>query len=78
MEHPLINDIGNLSQDEIMTKINELRRKQNWAMRTNHELARQIGMAIETFQNRYQAIQDDQDKRAKDSGRDYSDRIDVS
>jgi hypothetical protein len=78
MEHPLINDISGLSQDELMTKINDLRRKQNWAMRTNPDLARQIGMAIESFQNRYRAIQEEQDRKAKDSGRDYSDRIDVS
>ncbi len=78
MEHPLINNIDDLSQDEIMTKINELRRKQNWAMRTNPDLARQIGMAIESFQNRYRAIQEQQDLKAKASGKDYSDRIDVS
>ncbi len=61
-----------------MTKINDLRRNQNWAMRTKPDLARQIGMAIESFQSRYRAIQEEQDRKAKDSGRDYSDRIDVS
>jgi hypothetical protein len=78
MEHPLINDIGDLSLDDLMIKINELRRKQNWAMRHNPDLARQIGMAIETFQNRYRVMQDEQDRRSKNHGRDYSDRIDIS
>lgn len=78
MEHPLITDIGDLSLDEVMAKINDLRRKQNWAMRHNPDLARQIGMAIETFQNRYCDMQAEQDRKIKDAGRDYSDRIDIS
>lgn len=75
MEHPLINNIEDLTQDELITRINELRRKQNWAFRTNADLARQIGMAIETFQNRYNVLRDSESKR---DGNDYSDRINVS
>lgn len=79
MEHPLINGIEDLTMEELMSKINELRRKYNWAARTNAGLASQIGMAIETYQNRYRMLQDEQDQKAlKGSGNDYSDKINVS
>ena len=79
MEHPLISNIEDLSMEELMSKINELRRKYNWAARTNASLASQIGMAIETYQNRYRMLQDEQDQKVlKGSGNDYSDKINVS
>ena len=47
MEHPLINNIGDLTLEELQTKISELNRKLNFAQRTNNgHLASQIRMAI--------------------------------
>jgi hypothetical protein len=79
MEHPLITDIDNLTIDELQSKISELSKKLSFAQRIgNAQLANQIRMAIETFRNKYQqkmqAMQDNQDKNNPD----FSDRIDIS
>jgi hypothetical protein len=79
MEHPLINNIDNLTVDELQGKISELNKKLSFAHRSgNGQLANQIRMAIETFHNKYQekmqAIQDNQNKNNPD----FSDRIDIS
>lgn len=66
MEHPLIGDISSLTDDELQQKINELHRKLGMAQRmgTGH-VAHQIRMAIESYQNHYQARLRDRDKDAK-------------
>jgi hypothetical protein len=79
VEHPLITDVSNLTIDELQTKISELNKKLSFAQRSgNAQLANQIRMAIETFRNKYQqkmqAIQDNQNKNNPD----FSDRIDIS
>lgn len=79
MEHPLITDIDNLTIDELQGKISELSKKLSFAQRSgNGQLAHQIRMAIETFRNKYQqkmqAIQDNQDKNNPD----FSDKINIS
>jgi len=79
MEHPLINNIDNLTVDELQGKISELNKKLSFAHRSGTgQLADQIRMAIETFRNKYQqkmqAIQDNQNKNNPD----FSDRIDIS
>ncbi len=79
MEHPLINNIDNLTVDELQGKISELNKKLSFAHRSgNGQLANQIRMALETFRNKYQekmqAIQDNQNKNNPD----FSDRIDIS
>ena len=54
MEHPLINDLSNLSADELSTKISELQKKLNIATRSgNAHLCNQIRMALENYQNKY-------------------------
>jgi hypothetical protein len=54
MEHPLINDLSNLSADELGAKISELHKKLNIANRTgNAHLCNQIRMALENYQNKY-------------------------
>jgi hypothetical protein len=54
MEHPLINDLSNLSVDELGTKISELHKKLNIATRSgNAHLCNQIRMALENYQNKY-------------------------
>ena len=79
MEHPLIGNIDNLTVDQLQTKISELQKKINFARRTgNAHLVSQIQMAIETYQNRYQAkLQASQDSQNKDNP-DHSDKINIS
>jgi len=56
MEHPLIGNIDDLTIDELGSKISELSNKLNIATRMgNAHLCNQLRMAIETFQNKYQA-----------------------
>lgn len=79
MEHPLITDVDNLTIDELQGRISELTKKLNFAQRMgNANLSNQIGMAIETFRNRYQqkmqATYDSQNKNTPDFG----DSIDIS
>jgi hypothetical protein len=46
MEHPLINNIDNLTVDELQGKISELNKKLSFAHRSgNGQLANQIRMA---------------------------------
>jgi hypothetical protein len=78
MEHPLISDADNLTLEELQSRISDLQRKLSWAQRTNSNLARQIGMALETYNNKYQERQRAIWEAASKSGNDYSDRIDIS
>lgn len=79
MEHPLINNVDNLTLDELQAKINDLTKKLAWAHRSgNAHLCNQIRMALETFQNKHrekqQALWDSKNK----NGPDFSDKIDIS
>lgn len=77
MEHPLIKNIDSLSLEELQTNISDLSRKYAFAMRTNADLARQIGMALETFRNKYYEKEQAVWQTAnKDSG--FSDKINIS
>jgi hypothetical protein len=78
MEHPLINDIGDLTLDQLQNKISELNKKLNIAMRGgNAALIGQIRMVLETFNNKYQAkLQEQQNKG--NNGPDFSDKINIS
>jgi hypothetical protein len=78
MEHPLINDIGDLTLDQLQNKINDLNKKLNIAMRGgNAALIGQIQMALETFNNKYQTkLQEQQNKNG--AGPDFSDKINIS
>ena len=79
MEHPLINDISHLNVDELQTRISELSKKLSWARRSNAQLATQIQMALETYQNQYnQKQQAMYDAATKKSGVDFADKIDIS
>jgi hypothetical protein len=78
MEHPLINDVSDLTLDQLQTKISELNKKLNIAMRGgNAALAGQIRMALETFNNKYQEKMQDQYSKGK-NGPDFSDKINIS
>jgi hypothetical protein len=78
MEHPLIHDIDNLTLEELQTKISDLSKKYNWAVRTNANLAQQIAMALETYRNKFQEKQQAIYDAAKKGGNDFSDKIDIS
>jgi hypothetical protein len=75
MEHPLIGNIDNLTEDELIGKINELNNKLGIAARTgNGHLCNQIRMALESFQSKYQ-----QKIRESQKGQDsnFDDKINI-
>lgn len=78
MEHPLINDADSLSLEDLQSRISNLQKKFAWAQRHNAHLAQQIGMALETYTNKYQQRQEEIWKAGQKNGPDYSDRIDIS
>lgn len=74
MEHPLINNINDLTEEELAVKISELTNKYMIAQRTgNTHICSQIAMALETYRNK---LQEKYRKYNDDS--DYEDKIDVS
>lgn len=78
MEHPLINNVDELSIEELQSRINDLTRKYQWAARTNQHLAAQVAMALQTFQAKYQERQAAMQRASDQSIKDFSDRIDIS
>lgn len=74
MEHPLIGNIDNLTEDQLGERINELHKKLNMAARTgNGHMCNQIRMAIETFQNKYQQKL----QHSRDSKNNFDTKIDI-
>lgn len=69
MEHPFINNLDELSIEELSSKISELNKKLGIAMRTgNGNLCDQIRMAIESYQTKYQSkLQASYNKQLSDS-----------
>lgn len=78
MEHPLITNAGNLTMEELQTRISDLQRKLAWAQRNNVALAQQVCMALETYVNQYQERQREIWEKSQTSGPDYSHKIDIS
>jgi len=79
MEHPLINNVDDLTMDELQDKMNELAKKVGIAHRMgNAQLVSQIRMALETYTNKYQEKQRAIYDAAKKGGSDFSDKIDIS
>lgn len=78
MEHPLINNIDDLTIEELQNKVTDLTKKYAWASRHNAHLASQIVMALETFQNKLRQRQQEQYEAATKASQDYSDRINIS
>jgi hypothetical protein len=73
MEHPLIKNLNELSNQELLDKISELNKKLAIAARTgNGHMCDQIRMALESYQNQYN------EKTRKDSGTPFDDVIDIS
>jgi len=73
MEHPLIKNLNELSNQELLDKISELNKKLAIAARSgNGHMCDQIRMALESYQNQYN------EKTRKDSGTPFDDVIDIS
>ena len=75
MEHPLINDIGELDEQQLMDKITELNSKLTIAMRMgNSSLINQVQMALSTYRNKLS------EKHAAERNKDdkFEDKIDIS
>lgn len=72
MEHPLINNLDDLSTEQLQEKISELSKKLSIALRTgNGHLCNQLRMALETFNNKYQ-------EKLRGKGTPFDDVIDIS
>ena len=78
MEHPLINDANDLSQEDLSQRISDLQRKLAWAQRNNAHLAQQIAMALETYTNKYHQRQREMWEASNKDKPDYRDRINIS
>lgn len=79
MEHPLINNIDDLSMEQLQERITELSRKVGMAHRMgNAQLRHQVQMALETYQNKLRERQQALWKKDDDNAADFSDRIDIS
>ena len=79
MEHPLINNIDDLSMEQLQERVTELTRKVGMAHRMgNAQLRHQVQMALETYQNKLRERQQALWRKDDEAGTDFSDRIDVS
>lgn len=72
MEHPLVENLDNLSLDQLQEKISELTKKLGIAMRTgNAHLCNQVRMALESYQNKY-------NEKQRGSSSTFDEVIDIS
>ena len=75
MEHPLINDLGELDEQQLMDKITELNSKLTIAMRMgNSSLINQVQMAIRTYSNKLS----EKHAGARNKDDKFEDKIDIS
>ena len=73
MEHPLIPNLDNLTEEELLDRITELNKKLSIAWRMgNADLCNQIRMAIESHQNKYN------DKIRKGDDKNFDEIINIS
>jgi hypothetical protein len=78
MEHPLIGDISDKSEDELRNTISSLYSKLNVATRSgNGNLCQQIRMALETYNRAYQNKIADRNAKLEDKGSLHFDKIKV-
>jgi hypothetical protein len=78
MEHPLINNVKDLTLDQLQIKITELNKKLSFAARTgNASLVGQLQMALETFNNCYHEKLQEQYNKGN-NGPDFLDKINIS
>lgn len=79
MEHPLINDLGELTVEQLQDRITELNKKLMWSMRMNNAaMAGQLRLAIASFQSAYQQrLQADIAEKNKNQP-DHTDKIRIT
>jgi hypothetical protein len=77
MEHPLIGNLDELTEEQLSARINELNNKLGIAARSgNGHLCNQLRMAIETYQSKYrQKVQENMAKHVK--GTNFDDKINI-
>lgn len=76
MEHPLISNLEELTDDQLVEKINELHGKLNIAYRSgNGYLCDQVRMAIESYSNK---LRERQAKRYQEAQDNFKDKIKIS
>lgn len=76
MEHPLIGNINELTETELIDKITELNGKLSIAMRMgNSSLINQVTMALNTYRNK---LSEKQIKARSGDKDDFEDKIDIS
>ena len=74
MEHPLIGNIDDLSEGDIIDKITELNKKYYASLNMgNVHLTNQVAMALETYRNKLSEKQ-----RKRSAGDDFEDKINIS
>ena len=76
MEHPLIGNIDELTETELIDKITELNGKLSIAMRMgNSSLINQVTMALNTYRNK---LSEKQIKARSGDKDNFEDKIDIS
>lgn len=80
MEHPLINNIDDLSIEDLQSRITDLNKKLNWASKSgNVQLCTQLQLALNTFSAKYREKQQAAYNAALNKGgSDFSDKINIS
>lgn len=77
MEHPLIGALDSLSEEQLSERITDLNRKLAIAVRMgNGQLANQVRMALDSYQTRYRAVQEQKMQNGNSSA--HFDKIDIS
>jgi hypothetical protein len=77
MEHPLIGNLQDLTEEDINIKISELNNKLTIAARFgNGHLCQQIRMALESYQNQYRYLQDQKNQTSASTL--HFDKINIS
>jgi hypothetical protein len=77
MEHPLINNIDNLSLEELGSKVSDLNKKLAIAYRTgNGHLCNQIRMALDSYSTKHQEKMAELFKSGDRPG--FDNKIDIS
>ena len=77
MEHPLINDISNLTVEELQTKISDLNKKLAFAAQTgNQAMVSQLQLILGSYNQAYKIKIDE--IMPKDGKNKYANKIDIA
>lgn len=77
MEHPLIGDISHLTMEQLGATVSDLQKKLSMAQRVgNGHVANQLRMALETYNNAYQARLQESYRKAE-GDHNFANKIDI-